>query len=251
MHFLLPKPLHGWREFSGEVGIIVIGVLIALGAQQVVSRFDDRAELRDAEAAMVSELRDDDLPQAYTRAAIYNCYAQQIDSIEKAVASGDRERVLSLAKAYKPVVRTWDDEAWKAALASQVLVHSGSKRMLGWSTAYVMIPELGKTAEAEQEQLPHLRSNLSGTGSLSPDQQDRLFDTVSVVRGNNRAMSGESLVLIKFVGDIGLKLSEAQKHALLGDARKKFGGCVSEPSPERMNLQTQLPTASDAPFKSN
>jgi len=32
MHFHLPKPLHGWREFAGEVGIIVIGVLIALGA---------------------------------------------------------------------------------------------------------------------------------------------------------------------------------------------------------------------------
>ena len=34
MHFHLPKPLHGWREFLGEVGIIVIGVLIALGAEQ-------------------------------------------------------------------------------------------------------------------------------------------------------------------------------------------------------------------------
>jgi hypothetical protein len=32
MHFHLPKPLHGWREFAGEVGIIVLGVLIALGA---------------------------------------------------------------------------------------------------------------------------------------------------------------------------------------------------------------------------
>lgn len=31
MHFHLPKPLHGWREFVGEVGIIVLGGLIALG----------------------------------------------------------------------------------------------------------------------------------------------------------------------------------------------------------------------------
>ena len=36
MHFHLPKPLHGWREFAGEVGIIVLGVLIALGAEQLV-----------------------------------------------------------------------------------------------------------------------------------------------------------------------------------------------------------------------
>ena len=33
MHFHLPKPLHGWREFVGEVAIIVLGVLIALGAE--------------------------------------------------------------------------------------------------------------------------------------------------------------------------------------------------------------------------
>ena len=36
MHFHLPKPLHGWREFAGEVGIIVLGVGIALSAEQIV-----------------------------------------------------------------------------------------------------------------------------------------------------------------------------------------------------------------------
>jgi len=36
MHLHLPKPLHGWRELAGAVGIIVVGVLIALGAVQVV-----------------------------------------------------------------------------------------------------------------------------------------------------------------------------------------------------------------------
>lgn len=28
MEVHLPKPLHGWREFVGEVGIIVLGVLM-------------------------------------------------------------------------------------------------------------------------------------------------------------------------------------------------------------------------------
>ena len=37
MHFRLPNPLHGWRELAGEVGIIVVGVLIALGAEQLVT----------------------------------------------------------------------------------------------------------------------------------------------------------------------------------------------------------------------
>jgi type II secretory pathway pseudopilin PulG len=42
MHVHLPKPLHGWRAFAGEVGIIVVGVLIALAAQQVVESVHDR-----------------------------------------------------------------------------------------------------------------------------------------------------------------------------------------------------------------
>ena len=32
MHVHLPKPLHGWRAFFGEIGVIVIGVLTALAA---------------------------------------------------------------------------------------------------------------------------------------------------------------------------------------------------------------------------
>lgn len=35
MHVHVPKPLHGWRAFAGEVGVVVLGVLIALGAQQL------------------------------------------------------------------------------------------------------------------------------------------------------------------------------------------------------------------------
>ena len=47
MHFHLPKPLHGWREFIGEVGIIVVGVLVALTAEQLVEAAHWRSEARD------------------------------------------------------------------------------------------------------------------------------------------------------------------------------------------------------------
>lgn len=56
MHFHLPKPLHGWREFAGEVGIIVIGVLIALGAEQIVEGLHSRQQVREATKALNGEL---------------------------------------------------------------------------------------------------------------------------------------------------------------------------------------------------
>ena len=56
MHVHLPKPLHGWRAFAGEVGIIVIGVLIALAAEQVVETLHWRSEVADARRALNREV---------------------------------------------------------------------------------------------------------------------------------------------------------------------------------------------------
>jgi len=58
MHFHLPKPLHGWREFVGEVGIIVIGVLIALGAEQAVEAIHHRAQVDYAVKKLRAESMD-------------------------------------------------------------------------------------------------------------------------------------------------------------------------------------------------
>jgi hypothetical protein len=56
VHFHLPKPLHGWREFAGEVGIIVMGVLIALGAEQIVETMHWRAQAGEFRHAVDHEL---------------------------------------------------------------------------------------------------------------------------------------------------------------------------------------------------
>jgi len=56
MHLHLPKPLHGWRQFAGEVGIIVIGVLIALGAEQAIQAIHERSEVDQTRSALDAEL---------------------------------------------------------------------------------------------------------------------------------------------------------------------------------------------------
>jgi len=75
MHFHLPKPVHGWREFASEVGIIVVGVLLALLAEQFVEwihwrhQQHERLERLFDEARMdVTTLRDQrDLTAAMTK----------------------------------------------------------------------------------------------------------------------------------------------------------------------------------------
>lgn len=56
--FHLPKPLKEWREFAGEVAIIVIGVLIALAAGQVVQSWHWRHRVNDVRDPLGVEATD-------------------------------------------------------------------------------------------------------------------------------------------------------------------------------------------------
>ena len=82
MHFHLPKPLHGWREFAGEVGIIVVGVLIALGAEQVVETVHQSQEGAQANSIIRGELAFN-LGRIQSRLEIRSCVDKRIAQIEQ------------------------------------------------------------------------------------------------------------------------------------------------------------------------
>lgn len=80
MHFHLPKPLHGWREFAGEVGIIVIGVLIALGFGQLAQLLHDRSSANEAREAVRAEVREN-LWWVERREAYEPCFEQKLSEL--------------------------------------------------------------------------------------------------------------------------------------------------------------------------
>src|SRR5258705_11348027 len=54
-----PKPIHTWRELLTEIGVIVIGVAIALAGEQTVEALHWHYRVNDAMEAIRLELRDD------------------------------------------------------------------------------------------------------------------------------------------------------------------------------------------------
>ena len=56
MRIRLPTPLKGWRVFVGEVGTILLGVLLALGAQELVQSLHWKREVRQTREALNGEL---------------------------------------------------------------------------------------------------------------------------------------------------------------------------------------------------
>ncbi|GAA4718202.1 hypothetical protein H9L13_07540 [Sphingomonas lutea] len=52
------RPAKGWRAFAGEVGVIVLGVVIALAAQEAVEAVNERREAAETRATLTAEIRE-------------------------------------------------------------------------------------------------------------------------------------------------------------------------------------------------
>src|SRR4051794_14911816 len=94
MHVHLPKPLHGWRQFAGEVGIIVLGVLIALGAQQLAENVQQRAAAVDARRAVRGEL-EVNMARLASRAAQKHCVENRMEEIQALLDKAAKNSVIA------------------------------------------------------------------------------------------------------------------------------------------------------------
>lgn len=76
------KPLRGWRAFAGELGVIVLGVLIALAAEQFVRTLNQRSEMRELRTAIDNEIAAG-LGDWDARAAQDACVAARLDELTR------------------------------------------------------------------------------------------------------------------------------------------------------------------------
>jgi len=123
MHLRLPKPLHGWRALVGEIGIIVVGVLIALSAEQFVEFLHDRAQVRHGE---------EDLTDNFRR---FVTYTAELDAYAPCIAARSAElrqlidrssgahRLPTVGPIPQVEARPWQVDTYDAMVASQAITH--------------------------------------------------------------------------------------------------------------------------------
>ena len=136
MHVHLPKPLHGWREFAGEVGIIVVGVLIALGAEQVVETIHWRNEVASERASLLQEATDS-LSGVRARVAQQPCVDRRLVEIQTVLERHHRGEPLGLVSDIgRPTRQSATRGTWQIALAGQALAHMGHDEKLAFSAVF-------------------------------------------------------------------------------------------------------------------
>lgn len=151
MHIHLPKPIHGWRAFVGEVGIIVLGVLIALSAEQFVEALHWRAEMNGEREALYSEAREN-IGSVRWREHLQPCIDQrlaELNAIFRAHAAG--RPIVLRGSVGRPVTSFMSITAWQVAVSSQAVSHMSLKDKLGFARAFSSYENLDQALLREQD----------------------------------------------------------------------------------------------------
>jgi hypothetical protein len=130
------KSVHSWRELLSEIGVIVIGVIIALTAEAVVETIQWKHKVADAETAMSKEFSGD-LAYAASQLAMKNCAEKYFARMETAVRDRRADTLRQLAAMGPPInTHPWIFESWTAAINSQIPDHIPRDRLAAYAVGF-------------------------------------------------------------------------------------------------------------------
>ena len=196
MHVHLPKALHGWRELTKEVGIIVLGVLIALGFEQLVQEWRWRVEARHTRQALVNEIG---IPALFAieRLALQQCLRERATNLavklsrgsahwsadpmvlgEARNAVGGRGIDTGIPLAYRAPRRPWISDDWDTAKSTGVFNHMDRGDVRDFQFMFRNINELRSLQDEEVTLEPQL-SFLSFDQTLEPQSRVQALTTLA------------------------------------------------------------------------
>ena len=195
MEIHLPKPLHGWREFAGEVGIIVLGVLIALGAEQIVEAFHWRGEVNEARKAMAVELSDS-IGQSYERERLSPCIERRLNAISAILSRASQTgRLPPVGMVGRPLYRTWVSSAWQTTIAGQTASHFSRHELNQLGYIYDYVERASRGSDQEMLAWTDLQS-ISGPGRpISSDEVAQFIRDVERARAWDAYVGADSAYL--------------------------------------------------------
>jgi hypothetical protein len=225
------SPWGNWRGNARELAIVVVGVFIALVAQQLADDWQWRQKTRSAMAAMRQELLWDNGPQIYQRAVAHPCAVARLDAIRAAVETGkSRAELWDLIDSYGTGFVTYDSAAHDAAVAAEAFTHMSEAEAASFANIYPSMPVFNRTAEREAANLGELRALRRTGGPLSAAEVDATLARVEALRNDEGVMWGGAKWVIPTLRKMG-PLDAKRTGQLVAFARDRYGDCI-QPLPD-------------------
>jgi hypothetical protein len=187
MRFHWPQPLHGWRAFAGEVSIIVLGVGIALIAQQIVDNWQWQSEVAEARKALRAEIAIA-AGDVEARVALSECVNRRAADLEQWLKSyrNDDERSPS-GTLGRPPSNPPISQAWETLKASPVALHIPTEERLTYARLYAGLQTIREIETAERESWLQLQ-DYQDAPKLDATSAMRLRGLITRVRQANDAL---------------------------------------------------------------
>jgi hypothetical protein len=180
----LPKPLHGWRQLAGEVGIIVLGVLIALGAQQLAQNVQQRSEAEEARRAVRGEL-EVNMARLASRAAQKHCVENRLEEIQALLdkAAGNPS-ITTPGWVGRPQYWSMQTVRWDAVAQSGRAALLPADDLADYGALYSWMSNINGVMTTEQADWARLRT-LEHMSKLTPEMIFELNATLQDARYSN------------------------------------------------------------------
>ena len=203
MHIHLPKPLHGWREFFGEVGIIVIGVLIALGAEQLIEEVHQRTLRGEAQEAINGEINRN-LDAFRRRAEVQGCIDARLGEVEALLTTTPLGAALPRPLWIgRPQVWTVSETRLNASTSGARTALLSGEQQAGYSEVYSGFRDLDEAEKIEQLAWARLRG-LETLPALDVQSRSRLIEALEEAKYANFRILIASAQTREEAGSMGL-----------------------------------------------
>jgi hypothetical protein len=222
-----PRLFHNWRELLKEWGIIVLGVLTALFAEQAVQSVEWRHKVGAAIEDMKQELSVADGPESYARLAMHACINTRLSAIREAVETGNRQSSRRAIDTVWLPKRTYDSFAHDSAVASDVASHMPATEMFNFRIVYSLVPELNRLQDKELSDLAELRALPSTGGDLQQSEKVAVIHAVEALQLDNDRMGRAAAFTLRHMGDVGAGLSDESLRRNVGEAKLHYSGCLT------------------------
>lgn len=235
-----PKPIENWRGLFKEWGIIVLGVLTALLAEQAVQSFEWRHKVEVAVDDMSQEMANGNGPEAYARLAMHDCLASRLAGARIAVETSDRRQSRQLIEAIWLPSKTYESQARDSANASDVGSHMSTMQMRKFRIVYALTPEMDRLNDKELADLARLRALPASGGPVQQFEKLAAIGAIEDLELDNDRMSRGATFTLRVMRAAGMRLNRSPTEREVRDAKAHYGGCL--------DLAPVIPDASASAF---
>jgi hypothetical protein len=184
-----PKPVHSWRELLSEIGVVVIGVCIALAAEQAVEWVHWREQAANARSIISGEIAAN-IQDSIDIMRGNACTERRLDQLEGILATAAKTAQLPpLGEINQPPARLFGHGAWDSFVASQAASHLDRVDLAAMGTHYAYGEQFSKVQQEMIDAWNTLEA-IVGPGRPTDAQEIAALQVrVSQARGLNRELA--------------------------------------------------------------